>query len=279
MENARASGGSNLKRSVVCSIGSSDPTGGAGLFLDAAVYAKLGGVTGVYVVAGVTAQNSSRVRGVLAVPSSAIVAQLDSVLEQVRPDAIRIGLIPTKSACVAIADRLRRLRRRVPVVIDPVMSSSSGGRLQQRSAIDGLRHLLRIADIAMPNAAEAATLASMRVVDLADAERAASHLAEEYGCAVLVTGGHVRSGARVVDVLAHADGRVERFSAPRLRVDARGTGCMLAASLAVALTRGEGLSDAVGFARRFVRAALVSSRRLGRGRRQFDAAGVRRATV
>ena len=279
MENARASGGRNLKPRVVCSIGSTDPTAGAGLFLDAAVYAKIGGVTGVYVVAGVTAQNSARVGRVLAVPGNATIAQLDSVLEQVRPDAIRIGLTPGRSASVALADRLRRMRRRVPIVIDPVMSASSGGRLQARSALDGVRRLLRVADIATPNAAEAATLASMRVVDVTEAERAASHLAAQYGCAVLVTGGHLRSGARVVDVLAHAGGRIERFSAPRLRVDARGTGCMLAASLAVALARGEGLSDAVRFARRFVRAALLSSRPVGRGRRQFDAAGVRRATV
>jgi hydroxymethylpyrimidine kinase/phosphomethylpyrimidine kinase len=171
------------------------------------------------------------------------------------------------------------MKRRPPVVIDPVMTASSGGRLQSKSAIDGLRRLLRVADIATLNAAEAAALASMRVADVADAERAASHLANGYGCAVLVTGGHLRSGARVVDVLAHADGRIERFSAARLRVDARGTGCMLAASLAAALARDRDLSDAVRFARRFVRASLSSSRPLGRGRRQFDAAGVGRTTV
>lgn len=279
MENARASGGGNLKPRVVCSIGSSDPTAGAGLFLDAAVYAKIGGVTGVYVVAGVTAQNSRAVRGVLSIPKKAIVAQLDAILEQVRPDAIRIGLVPRKSACIAVADRLRRLKHRVPVVIDPVMSASSGGVLQKRSAIEGLRRLLRVADIATPNAAEAGQLASMSVVDVDDAVRAGSLLAKRYSCAVLVTGGHLRSGARIVDVLAHADGRIERFSSRRLRIDARGTGCMLASSLAVALARGDGLSDAVRFARRFVRAALVSSGRVGRGRRQFDAAGVRRAAV
>jgi len=279
VENARASRGRNLKPRVVCSIGSTDPTAGAGLFLDASVYAKVGGVTAVYVVAGVTEQNSRRVARVLAVPSRTIIAQLDLILEQVRLDAIRVGLIPRRAACIALADRLRRMKRRPPVVIDPVITASSGRRLVHQAAIDGMRRLLRVADVATPNAAEAAELASMRVVDVADAELAASHLANQYGCAVLVTGGHLRTGSRVIDVLAHADGRIERFSASRLRVDARGTGCMLAASLAVALARGEGLSDAVRFARRFVRGALVASRRVGRGRRQFDAAGVRRAAV
>jgi len=279
VENARASGGRNLKPRVVCSIGSTDPTGGAGLFLDAAVYSKIEGVIGVYVVAGITAQNSRGVRRVLSAPSDAIVAQLDMILDQVRPDAIRIGLVPRASACIAVADRLRRLKRRPPVVIDPVMSASSGARLQAKSAIAGLRRLLRVADVATPNAPEAAELASMRVVDVADAERAAILLAGRYGCAVLVTGGHLRTGARIVDVLAHANGRIERFTGARVRGDARGTGCVLAASLAAALARGDDLSDAVRFARRFVRAALLSSHRLGRGRRQFDSAGVGRATV
>ena len=279
MENARAKGGRNLKPSVVCSIGSTDPTAGAGLFLDAAVYSRMKAVRGVFVVAGITAQNSRRVKRVLKAPSAAIVSQLDMILEQVRPDAIRIGLIPTRPACTAVAGRLRRLKNRPPVVIDPVMVASSGGRLQSKRALEGLRKLLRVADIATPNAAEAAALASMRVADVAGAQRAGAFLAKRYGCAVLVTGGHLRTGARIVDVLTHRDGRVERFTAARLPADARGTGCMLAASLSVALARGADLSDAVRFARRFVRAALVSARPLGRGRRQFAAAGVGRAAV
>ena len=279
MENARAKGGRNLKPSVVCSIGSTDPTAGAGLFLDAAVYARMRDITGVYVVAGITAQNSRRVGRVLKAPSAAIVSQLDTILEQVRPDAIRVGLIPGRQACIAVADRLSRMKNRPPVVVDPVIVASSGGRLQSNSAIEGMRRLLRVADIATPNAAEAAALASMRVVDVADAQRAGVYLAKRYGCAVLVTGGHLRTGARIVDVLAHRDGRVERFAAARLKADARGTGCMLAASLSVALARGADLSGAVRFARRFVRAALVSARRLGSGRRQFDAAGVGRTAV
>jgi hydroxymethylpyrimidine/phosphomethylpyrimidine kinase len=264
---------------VVCSIGSSDPTSGAGLFLDAAVYARVGRVRPVYVVAGVTAQNSRRVGRVVPLTAAAIRAQLDAIFEQARPDAYRIGLIPGKSACIAVADRLRKLARRAPVVVDPVIAATSGARLQPPDGIEGLRRLLRVAHVATPNAAEAAALSSQRVVDVADAERAASRIASLYGCAVLVTGGHLETGERVIDVLAMPDGGVRRFSSPRLGVDARGTGCMLAASLAVALARGRDLPSAVRAARRFVRAALVASRPLGRGRRQFDAAGVSGATV
>ena len=265
--------------SLVCSIGSSDPTSGAGLFLDAAVYARIGRVRPLYVVAGVTAQNSRRVRRVTPLDTGAIRAQLDAILEQVRPDAFRIGLIPGRSACFAVADRLRRIARRPPVVVDPVIAASSGARLQPPGGMVGLRRLMRVADVATPNAAEAAALASLRVVDVADAERAAAKIAKRFGCAVLVTGGHLRGDGRVVDVLATPAGDVRRFSATRLRVDARGTGCMLAAALSAALARGLDLVTAIRSARRFVRASLVASRPLGRGRRQFDAAGVSRSAV
>lgn len=267
------------RETVVCSVGSSDPTSAAGLFLDAAVYARMRGVRPVYLVAGVTAQNSRRVRMVSGLPDAAIVEQLDAILEQVEPDAFRIGLIPRKSACIAIADRLRCIPRRPPIVVDPVMSASTGDRLQRRGGIEGLRVLLSVADIATPNAAEAAALASLRVTDVDSAGRAASRIATRFGCAVLVTGGHLRTGSRVVDVLAMPDGDVRRFSAPRLRDEVRGTGCMLASSLAVALGRGLDLPRAVRAARRFVRAAMVSAKPLGRGRRQFDAAGVFRTAV
>ena len=259
---------------VVCSIGSTDPTAGAGLFLDAAVYARLGRVRPVYAVAGITAQNSRGVREVVSLSPAAVVAQLDAIEAQVRPDAFRIGLIPSKGTCVAVARWLRTRGRRAPVVVDPVIAATSGARLIEADAIGGLRALLRAADVATPNAAEASALSSSPVASVDDAERAALRLAATHGCAVLVTGGHVRSGARIVDVLASPDGSVERFAGTRLRASSRGTGCMLAASLAASLARGSTMSAAVRSARRFVRAALASSRPLGRGKAQFAGAGV-----
>ena len=266
---------------VVCSIGSVDPTGGAGLFLDAAIYARIGGVSPVYAVAGITAQNSRDVALVEPVRPRMLVAQLDALRAQTSIDAIRIGLIPSASASGAVARWLRHQRRssrRPPVVLDPVIAASSGKRLVRPGTVRAMGALLRACDVATPNAAEAAELAGIAVDNVDDACHAASLLSKRYGCAVLVTGGHLRGGTRVTDVLAR-DGRIERFASTRQRADARGTGCMLAAALAVALARGDDLSPAIRSARRFVRAALVGSRPLGRGRRQFDAAGVGRSAV
>jgi hydroxymethylpyrimidine/phosphomethylpyrimidine kinase len=105
----------------------------------------------------------------------------------------------------------------------------------------------------------------VRTVD--DAERAALALAKA-GCAVLVTGGHLRGTDRVVDVLAR-DGRITRYSSRRVPRDVRGTGCLLAAALAASLARGDSLDRAVRRARSFVNRAIASARPLGNGRPQF----------
>ena len=253
---------------VVCSVGSTDPTAGAGLFADAAVYARLG-VSAAFVVTGVTAQNSKAVSGVYSLPVRAIVAQLDAVWNQVRPDAVRIGLMPSRLATLAVAQYFASMRRRPAIVFDPVIAATSGHRFAKSGDIPALRRLLRIATIATPNAHEAAELAGFPVRDLDDAERAAIALAAS-GCAVLVTGGHLRHDDRVVDVLARG-ARVTRYSAPRLPNDARGTGCLLTAAIAASLARGAPLDLAVRQARAFVRRAIATARPLGRGRPQFAA--------
>ena len=253
----------------MCSIGSTDPTAGAGLFADAAVYARMG-VRATFVVAGVTAQNSSGVSGVQTLSAAAIAAQLRAVWKQVRPDAVRIGLLPDAAASVAIAQFLGLLRRRPPVVLDPVIASTSGYGFAGPKEIAALRTLLGVATIATPNAHEAAELSAMSVRTADDAERAALALAASSKCAVLVTGGHLRDGDRVVDVLARGR-RATRYSAVRLARDVRGTGCLLAAAIAASLARGDDLETAIARARSFVRRAIASARPLGNGRPQFTA--------
>jgi hydroxymethylpyrimidine/phosphomethylpyrimidine kinase len=280
VENARTKrvrGVSLRQRAAVCSVGSTDPTAGAGLFSDAAVFARLG-VAATFVVTGVTAQNSGGVAGVHALPPRVITAQLRAVWEQVRPNAVRIGLLPDRASADAIGRFFRSTIDAPPIVLDPVIAATSGHRFAGPREIIALRKLFRIATIATPNALEAAELAGMRIDGIADAERAALALSE-LGCAVLIKGGHLRAGGRtVVDVLAIA-GRVKRFEAMRLRGGMRGTGCVLAAAIAAALAKGDGLETAVRRARAFVRRAIASARPLGRGRAQFDAAGVRTAPV
>ena len=253
---------------LVCSIGSTDPTGAAGLFADAAVYAQLG-IRAVYVVSGVTAQNSAKVLCVEPLSPKAVRAQLDAVWSQVRPDAVRVGLLAGAPAAATVLAFLKALRPPPAIVVDPVIASSSGRRFAGPREVAALRAFLGVATVVTPNAPEAAALARTAVSSVADAERAALALAAS-GSAVLVKGAHLPTGGRIVDVLARA-AHVTRYSARRLDADARGTGCTLAAVLAASLAQGHSLRDAIRRARAFVRRAIATAQPLGRGSPQLAA--------
>lgn len=256
---------SRSRRPVICSIGSIDPSGAAGLVADLRVYQRLG-ADGVAAVAAVTAQNSRRVSAVHTLPARLVRQQLAAIWQQVQPDAVCIGLLPDATVIRAVTRFLDGLRRCPPIVVDPVITASSGRRFLTPADVRALAALLHIATIVTPNLLEVAALTSMRVATAAQAETAAIALARQ-GCAVLVTGGHL-SGRQCVDVLAQRAG-VRRFAARRLRGSLRGAGGILAAALAVSLGRGLSLVRAIAFARRFVRRAHSAARGIGSGKPQF----------
>ncbi len=143
-------------------------------------------------------------------------------------------------------------------MIDPVLCASSGARFLGAAEVRALERLLPLATLVTPNVAEAEKLTGLRIRDLASAERAAVRL-HERGCAVLLTGGHL-PGARVTDILVDHSG-LRRFSAPRIEARMRGTGCTLAAAIAVFLAQELPLEQAVSRARSFVRRELEAQRR------------------
>jgi hydroxymethylpyrimidine kinase/phosphomethylpyrimidine kinase len=245
-----------LKNTLVASIGSTDPTGVAGIGRDLIVYERLG-ATGAMAVAAVTAQNQRHVAEVYPLPPRALRDQLDAIVQERKPAALRIGLLPDAQLVAAVARFLRGMRPRIPVVLDPVIVSSSGHRFLGAAELGALEGLLPLVTLVTPNALEAGELAGMPVRSVADAERAARRL-HERGCAVLVTGGHIR-GDDVVDVLADKQGLV-RLRARRISARMRGTGCTLAAAIAVYLARGMRLRPAIARARAFVRAELEAQR-------------------
>jgi hydroxymethylpyrimidine/phosphomethylpyrimidine kinase len=251
---------------VVCTIGTTDPTGAAGIGLDLSIFPRLG-VRAVYAVAAVSAQNSKRVLRVDALPPALITAQLRAIWQQVKPDAIRIGLLPAADGIAAIAKFLRALRRRPPIIIDPVLAATSGHTFSSPSHIAALKKLFGLAELVTPNAAEAATLSGQAVRTIADAADAGRAIARAAGCAVLVKGGHLR-GAICYDVLADSGGVVyigTRRSSRRMR----GTGCLLAAAIAAGRAHGAPLHDAIASARDVVASALRDATPLGNGRAQW----------
>jgi hydroxymethylpyrimidine kinase/phosphomethylpyrimidine kinase len=251
---------------VVCTIGTTDPTGAAGIGLDLAILPRLG-VRAVFAIAAVSAQNSKRVARVDALPPAVITAQLRAIWEQVKPGAIRIGLLPKADGIAAVAKFLRGLRRRPPVIIDPVLAATSGRRFSGSAEITALKKLFKFAELVTPNASEAAMLSGMAVGSVAEAADAGRAIARAAGCAVLVKGGHLR-GEICYDVLADADGVVyigTRRSSRRMR----GTGCLLAAAISAERARGASLHDAIAAARDVVASALRDATPLGSGSAQL----------
>lgn len=256
MDSSRVTRANTRRRPLVCSIGSTDPTALAGIGRDLIVFERLG-ARGAFAVAAVTAQDSRRVSRITPLSPGAFAAQLAAIWREHRPDAIRIGLLPNTGLIAVLARFLGSLSARPPAVLDPVIRASSGRRFLGRIGIRALKTLLPLVTLVTPNASEAEKLTGIRVRNVAGARRAALAL-HARGCAALVTGGHV-AGARVVDVLAEDRG-VRLFAAPRIRATMHGTGCTLAAAIAVSLARGERLRQAIASARLFTRRELQAHR-------------------
>jgi hydroxymethylpyrimidine/phosphomethylpyrimidine kinase len=249
----------------VLTIAGSDSGAGAGIQADARTIQALGGHA-VTAITAVTAQSGRGVRAWQAVAPRLIAAQVTAVLEGFPVAAIKTGLLPGPAAIRAIAAVLRR-HPRLPLVIDPVMGSTSGTRFLSPAAWRELRRsLFPLAALLTPNRPEAEALAGRRLRTGADVAAAARRLAAEAGCAVLIKGGHA-PGRLCRDCLATPAGRVRWYQGPRVATrNTHGTGCVLSAAIAAELARGRRLEVAVGRARAFLLGALRRNRRLRWGR-------------
>ncbi|WP_411342245.1 bifunctional hydroxymethylpyrimidine kinase/phosphomethylpyrimidine kinase [Sphingopyxis sp. J-6] len=234
-------------------IAGSDSGGGAGIQADIKTVTMLGGHA-MTAIAAITAQNSMGVQGVHAIPAEMVLMQIDSVVQDIGVDAVKIGMIGSAETAAAVAERLARADlATTPVVFDPVMVSTSGSVLADAATIRAFEALMRRATVATPNLGELDALGGEAAV-----------LA--HGCALLVKGGH-GAGETVTDRLLEPDaGEVARWEAPR--IDSRhthGTGCTLASAIATGLAQGMPLEPAVARARDFVRLALLDAPGLGEG--------------
>lgn len=239
-----------IKSPVVLTIAGSDSCGGAGIQADLRVFAALG-VRGVSVVTAVTAQSPKIVRAVEAVKVEMVREQLAAVFEGNKPKAAKTGMLLTARNVEVVAEWF--VNRRLPLVVDPVMLSTSGAVLLKPSAVKVLqKKLLPVAKLVTPNVPEAEALTGLRIREPEDLRTAARALFEKYGCAVLVKGGHLRGLKEAVDVLF--DGREEwLFSLPRVKGRGmHGTGCVYSAAITAGLVKGLSLPKSVEQGKEFV---------------------------
>jgi hydroxymethylpyrimidine/phosphomethylpyrimidine kinase len=244
-------------------IAGSDSSGGAGIQADLKTFASLN-VYGMSVIAALTAQNTQGVRGVMEIPAAFVGLQLDAVLSDITPGAIKTGMLGTAAVVDVVAHKLRRSAAELPLVVDPVIVSSSGTHLLDHTGEESLKRLLLpLAALVTPNLAEASVLTGIDVHDLDTMEEAARRLHRMGARHVLVKGGHLEGDA--IDV--YFDGtRIERLSSPRIDTkDLHGTGCVLSAAVTAHLSRGSSVYDAVVHAKHFVTSAIRNSLRLGKG--------------
>ena len=244
-------------------IAGSDSSGGAGIQADLKTFSALG-VYGASAVTAVTAQNTLGVQGIEEVSPSLVTRQIESVMSDLEPGAIKIGMlssVPIIEAVVsAVADHTLHL------VLDPVMIAKSGDALLADVAVETLRaRLIPLATLITPNLHEAARLTGCAIAGSVDEQRDQARQLATGRSAVLVKGGH-GSGDTCIDVLLSGDGQVHEFSAPRIDTrNTHGTGCSLSAAIAAYLARGLGLEDAIGQAHEFLQGAIASADRLGIG--------------
>ena len=247
---------------IALTIAGSDSGGGAGIQADLKTFHRFG-VFGTSVICAVTAQNTRGVTDWVPIAPTMIRAQLDAVTDDLRPHAVKSGMLAGADIVEVVADGLRR-HALAPFVLDPVMVATSGDVLLRPDAVQAIGDLLLpLATVVTPNLDEAAILAGIDVRDPSGMERAARMLVERGAAAALVKGGHL-AGDETVDVLF--DGELHHFRHPRIATTStHGTGCTLSSAIAAHLALGHGLRDAVERSLDFVHRAIATAPGLGGG--------------
>ncbi|MEM7569597.1 MAG: bifunctional hydroxymethylpyrimidine kinase/phosphomethylpyrimidine kinase, partial [Pseudomonadota bacterium] len=214
-------------------------------------------------ITAVTAQNTLDVSVVAVMPHSLVRAQIDAVLSDIGADAIKIGMLANPQICAVVAEALKDVN--IPIVLDPVMVSTSGSQLLDGAALQILKtQIIPLATVITPNLPEFDVLAQLTDGQEDQRSDAALRLAEQYNVAVLVKDGHGAS-AEIEDVLIE-NGEETRFTSPRLSSDnTHGTGCTLSTAIACGLAKGQDLKTAVQYARDFVFEGIRSAPGLGKG--------------
>jgi hydroxymethylpyrimidine/phosphomethylpyrimidine kinase len=252
-----------IRLPVAVSIATSDSGGGAGIQADLLTFVAHG-VYGATVLAAGTAQNTVAVTGVETFSPAFLSRQIDAVFSDLRPRAVKIGMLFDAPRIRAVARGLRRWKAR-NVVLDPVMVAKTGARLLAPAALQSLRReLLPLCGLVTPNLPEAEALSGIRIRGEADRILAAAAICDYGAAAVLIKGGHGR-GREVVDLLFDGE-QFTQFRNPRIRTRAtHGTGCTLSSAIAANLARGLPLGPAVARAIRYLRAGLMRGLFPGRG--------------
>jgi hydroxymethylpyrimidine/phosphomethylpyrimidine kinase len=249
---------------IALTLAGSDSGGGAGIQADLKSFHRFQ-VFGTSVLTAVTAQNTRGVTAWEPVSVALVATQIDAVATDLRPHALKSGMLATAQVVQAVAAGIRT-HALAPYVLDPVMVATSGDLLVNDGTVASIRtQLVPLAALVTPNLDEAQVLLGTRVDDVATMEQAARALVHEHGAAAaLVKGGHL-PGLEMVDVL-YLDGDIEHFRHPRVETTSlHGTGCTLSAAIAAHLARGNSMRESVRSSLDYVYRAILTAPAIGSG--------------
>ena len=243
-------------------IAGSDSSGGAGIQADIKTMTA-NGVFAMSAITALTAQNTTGVAGIMEVSPEFLKQQADCIFTDIRPDAVKIGMVSSSELITAIAEKLTEYKAE-NIVVDPVMVATSGAKLISDDAIDTLKEkLLPMADILTPNIPEAEVLSGMEIKTEEDMIKAAEKISMSYHCAVLLKGGHQLNDA---NDLLWRDGNYRWFYGKRIdNPNTHGTGCTLSSAIASNLALGYDLKTSVEKAKKYITGALKANLNLGHG--------------
>ena len=219
-------------------------------------------------ITALTAQNTTGVTGIMEVSPEFLEQQLDAVITDIRPNAVKIGMVSSEELIKMISKKLKEYHLG-NIVVDPVMVATSGSRLISETAIDTLKtQLLPMATVITPNIPEAEVLAEMEIRSEDDMVEAAKKIHEMYHCAVLCKGGHSLNDA---NDLLYQDGETTWFHGKRINnPNTHGTGCTLSSAIASNLAKGYSLEESIHRAKEYISGALEAMLDLGKGSGPMD---------
>ena len=243
-------------------IAGSDSSGGAGIQADIKTM-TVNGVFAMSAVTALTAQNTTGVAGIMEVTPAFLKEQLDSIFTDIRPDAVKIGMVSSAGLIQAIAEKLKEYHAK-QIVVDPVMVATSGAKLINDDAVSVLKEkLLPLSYIVTPNIPEAEVLSGIEIKTEEDMTAAAEIIGKLYHCAVLLKGGHQLNDA---NDLLYSQGVCRWFYGKRIHnPNTHGTGCTLSSAIASNLAKGFSMNESVRRAKEYISGALSAMLDLGAG--------------
>lgn len=248
---------------TVLTIAGSDSIGGAGIQADIKTISA-NGCYAMSVITSVTAQNTLGVNGIFNIPAEFVRKQLEAVFEDIRPDAVKIGMLSDTEIINTVADTLEE-KHAENIVADTVMVSTSGHRLIGEDAVSALKdRIIPISKIVTPNIPEAETLTGLKILSEEDMKSAAETVIK-LGCgSVIIKGGHLKSSADDIlyDGIEFKTFRNEKINNP----NTHGTGCTLSSAIASSLALGSSIAESVERAKKYVTGAIADGLDLGHGR-------------